>query len=390
MNKHYASSLLKPGIDDEEMGQEKRPSPAGRFCNELFCSANGLKYIFWVMTAIVTSMLGFTTGESEVARELAYVIISALLAISLTVTLFDRYAYFEHFPISAVLNIGATISLSFFQIGLAAVDSAFTKNRRAKAARGEPVDHSAKWLMDVLWIIVYWLTILTGTVLMQFYGYYWQSGYFTRWGRTREAVKRIKMLLLYGSLVLIIFAGALLYFFEQSIVYQLINAAMIANYSYSMLVLVMLLSHGLSKMPFYLWRSNTTYYGLLNNLERASSVKQKYKDAKIEYHEVMTICRKTSEKHADPYNARWFDKLLDEIPTQTLEGAKVTKIRSVQNLELPPGKVVDEQFIADLRFRHKMSYLTYVRSRATWLEVYQSIMDSVVTPVHYKPEDLKK
>lgn len=56
----------------------------------------------------------------------------------------------------------------------------------------------------------------------------------------------------------------------------------------------------------------------------------------------MTICRKTSEKHADPYNARWFDKLLDEIPTQTLEGAKVTKIRSVQNLELPPGKVVDE------------------------------------------------
>lgn len=127
--------------------------------------------------------------------------------------------------------------------------------------------------MDVLWIIVYWLTILTGTVLMQFYGYYWQSGYFTRWGRTKEAVKRIKMLLLYGSLVLIIFAGALLYFFEQSIVYQLINAAMIANYSYSMLVLVMLLSHGLSKMPFYLWRSNTTYYGLLNNLERASSVK---------------------------------------------------------------------------------------------------------------------
>ena len=37
-----------------------------------------------------------------------------------------------------------------------------------------------------------------------------------------------------------------------------------------------------------------------------------------------------------------------------------------------------------------MSYLTYVRSRATWLEVYQSIMDSVVTPVHYKPEDLRK
>lgn len=76
-------------------------------------------------------MLGFTTGDSEVARELAYVFISALLAISLTVTFLDRYAYFEHFPISAILNIGATLALSFFQIGLAAVDVAFTKSRKA-------------------------------------------------------------------------------------------------------------------------------------------------------------------------------------------------------------------------------------------------------------------
>lgn len=244
--------------------------------------------------------------------------------------------------------------------------------------------------MDILWLVVFWSTILTGSVLMQFYRFYWQSGHFSRWGKAKFALNRIKILALVGLLAIIIFAGVLLYFFEHSIVYQLINAAMIGSYTYSMLVLVLLLSHGLSKMPFYLWRSNTCYYGLLNDLERADGLKRAYKESKLEYHEVMTICRVTSEKHADPYNSRWLDKLLEEIPTTDLEGNKVHKLRSIQNLELPRGKSVNELYIANLRFRHKMSYLNYVRSRATWLEVYQSVIDSVKQPIDYKPEDLKR
>jgi hypothetical protein len=183
--------------------------------------------------------------------------------------------------------------------------------------------------MDVLWMLVFWSTVLTGTVLMQFYNYYWSSGQFSRWGKAKFALNRIKVLAILAILGLIIFAGILLYFFEHTIVYQLINAAMIGNYTYSMVVLVLLLSHGLSKMPFYLWRSNTTYYGLLNDLERADAVKRAYKESKLEYHEVMTICRITAEKHADPYNTRYLDKLLDEIPTVDLDGNKVHKIRSI-------------------------------------------------------------
>jgi len=38
--------------------------------------------------------------------------------------------YYEHFPFSAFLNIGTLFVLSFFQIGLAAIDIAFTKRNR--------------------------------------------------------------------------------------------------------------------------------------------------------------------------------------------------------------------------------------------------------------------
>ena len=79
-----------------------------------------------------------TYGESELARELAYVLISALLAVSLTVTLFDRYAYFEHFPVSATLNIGTTLVLSFFQIGLAATDLALALEKILALATAWP------------------------------------------------------------------------------------------------------------------------------------------------------------------------------------------------------------------------------------------------------------
>jgi hypothetical protein len=37
-----------------------------------------------------------------------------------------------------------------------------------------------------------------------------------------------------------------------------------------------------------------------------------------------------------------------------------------------------------------MSYSTYVRNRASWMEVYQRILEAVVTPIDYKPEDLKR
>jgi hypothetical protein len=55
---------------------------------------------------------------------------SLLISISITISIFLKYVLYEHFPISAFLNIGTLFVLSFFQIGLASIDIAFTKRNR--------------------------------------------------------------------------------------------------------------------------------------------------------------------------------------------------------------------------------------------------------------------
>jgi uncharacterized membrane protein len=95
-----------------------------------------------------------------------YVISSLLVSICITISIFARYAWFEHFPVSAILNIGITFVLSFFQIGLAATDLAFTKKARAQNVQDSDEQRTLKTFMSVLWFIVYWGTILTGSVLM--------------------------------------------------------------------------------------------------------------------------------------------------------------------------------------------------------------------------------
>ena len=73
---------------------------------------------------------------NDIGEECTYIIGCALASLSLTVSLIARYAYFEHFPVSAVMNIGATFFFSFLQIGLASIDIAFTKKRKAAIEAG--------------------------------------------------------------------------------------------------------------------------------------------------------------------------------------------------------------------------------------------------------------
>ena len=51
-------------------------------------------------------------------------------------------------------------------------------------------------------------------------------------------------------------------------------------------------------------------------------------------------------QHADGYNRKFFDVLLDEIPDQDLEGQKIGHLKSIGGLEVKKGKKVDEDLIA--------------------------------------------
>ena len=59
-----------------------------------------------------------------------------------------------------------------------------------------------------------------------------------------------------------------------------------------------------------------------------------------------------------------------EIPEHDLEGNKIKNLRSINSLELPSTIRVDENFIADLRYKHKKAYMNYIRKRMVWMNTF--------------------
>ena len=167
--------------------------------------------LLWTLFVLVTPVMAVLIAPlGDVAEQVTYLVSSAIASVSLTVTIFYRYAYYEYFPISAVMNIGVTFALSFFQIGLASADVAFTKLKKAQLAAGKEVDQSLKVPIDILWFMVYFGTILTGSILMTFYQIYWQSGHFSIRGKIKFTVKKIKLYLLYSVIVFGLATGVLI------------------------------------------------------------------------------------------------------------------------------------------------------------------------------------
>lgn len=177
----------------------------------------GLEVVSWIISIIVTSVCALVWGiKDEVAEQVCYVFGSMLFSFCFTISIFRRYANFQFFPISAILNIGATFFLSFVQIGIAATDITFTKRRR------ELKDKDNEWLktfMDILWFVVFWASMICGSVLMQFYKRYWISGAFSASKRIAFAMKRILILALVGILLLVVFGGFLYYLNQQELIW---------------------------------------------------------------------------------------------------------------------------------------------------------------------------
>lgn len=80
------------------------------------------------------------------------------------------------------------------------------------------------------------------------------------------------------------------------------TAILIMSNVYGMLILVVLLGHGLIKLPISLWKKPDNNYNLLNALSRADRVRRAYRTSLIEYHEQISICKTLEEQHATGFN----------------------------------------------------------------------------------------
>ena len=234
-----------------------------------------------------------------------------MLSLSLTVSILARYAWFEHFPLSAKLNIGATFVLGFFQIGLTATDLAFTIKRR-QLSEHDQVDEFQEenevleTFMNCLWFVVYWGNIVTGSIFMQFLKQYWTCGHFSigsqvKWVVIKLAKITLLTMVLLGALTLLV-----MHFVEKedraNLFSAVYTAILIMSNVYGMLILVVLLGHGLIKLPISLWKKPDNKYNLLNALSRADRVRRAYRTSLIEYHEQISICKTLEEQHATGFN----------------------------------------------------------------------------------------
>jgi len=113
-----------------------------------------------------------------------------------------------------------------------------------------------------------------------------------------------------------------------------------------MAVLVLLLAHGLIKLPIVLWKRYDNTYNLINSLSRAERVRREYRTALIEYHEQISICKSLESQHANGYNRQFFDILLSEIPENDLEGQKIRILKSIGDFQLKKGQSINEHLIA--------------------------------------------
>ena len=126
-----------------------------------------------------------------------------LVATCVLVTLFARYADTERFPTSAFVNIGLTYLLSLSSIGLLGLDLAFTLRDRVDNDSNSKVFGTE---VSVLWNIVYWGSLVSGTIFSNFLTRYWQSGHFTVIRKVKHTFK-VSILSKTHSLILTSFSN---------------------------------------------------------------------------------------------------------------------------------------------------------------------------------------
>jgi len=142
--------------------------------------------------------------------------------------------------------------------------------------------------MNTLWNIVFWGSTLTGSVSMNFYKIYWTSGRFSIKSKSIFAIRKLLINIAVAIAILLACIGLLYLFNKKNMVNffkQGQNSIVILSNTYSMAILILLLSHGLIKLPIFLWKNTNVLYKLHNNLSRAEKVKKEYKKAVLEYYE---------------------------------------------------------------------------------------------------------
>jgi len=101
------------------------------------------------------------------------------------------------------------------------------------------------------------------------------------------------------------------------------TAVLILGNLHGTLVLVVLLSYGLSFIPAVLWKSSRNRNTFYEGLQEAKRVYSEYRDAKVDFGQEVSVIRNLAKSHKNGFNAEFFDVVESEIPAEDLDGMKI-------------------------------------------------------------------
>ena len=110
-----------------------------------------------------------------------------LVSFCALVTMFARYVDLERFPASAFFNIGFIYLYSFMSIGMLAVDLSFSLYNRSR--NDEEQQAKDESVLRIVWNVIYWGSMVHGSILSNFFSKYWTSGHFSMGRRIKHAFK---------------------------------------------------------------------------------------------------------------------------------------------------------------------------------------------------------
>ena len=128
--------------------------------------------------------------------------------------------------------------------------------------------------MYALWFMVYWGTIITGSVFMKFYKIYWASGRFSIKSKFIFTCKSLLIRIIILIIIIVAIGFALIKFYGNSVLESISTTILIISNVYGMIVLVTLLAHSLIKLPIFMWKFSDNNYNLINSLSRAERVRR--------------------------------------------------------------------------------------------------------------------
>lgn len=234
-------------------------------------------------------------------------------------------------------------------------------------------------LMDVCWNVVYWGGFLMGSFVVPFFQGYWTAGHFSAQSRAKFSLLRMARLSVIALAVFVTFVIAGCWLFDQKFTAVAKNSILIMSNLYGMVVLVALLSYGLTALPYSLWHQRDSKSVLYESLADADEIYRAYRDARVDFHTEVSLCRNLIAGHTNGFNKQFMDILEAEIPSEDLDGDTIHTSKAFM-VDVKKGRDVDESFIAERRNSLKIKFFLYKRKKARWQSVFGTISDLTVEP----------